>query len=81
MMIGHAFALFAYSSFSAVSEEERVLLVLEGKAAMGSTVEPRHKDTQYKDTRYKDTRYKDTRYKDTSANPAGIDFAVCHTSL
>jgi hypothetical protein len=50
MMIGHAFALFAYSSFSAVSEEERVLLVLEGKAAMGSTVEPRYKDTQYKDT-------------------------------
>jgi hypothetical protein len=37
MMIGHAFALFAYSSFSAVSEEERVLLVLEGKAAMGSS--------------------------------------------
>ena len=66
MMIGHAFALFAYSSFSAVSEEERVLLVLEGKAAMGSTVEP---------------RYKDTRYKDTSASPAGINFAVCHTSL
>jgi hypothetical protein len=76
MMIGHAFALFAYSSFSAVSEEERVLLVLEGKAARGSTVEPRYKDTQYKDT-----RYKDTRYKDTSASPAGIDFAVCHTSL